>query len=149
MAEYDWEAAAENNRSDKMRPGKQKLMVKKIRFQDRDGIRYESKSQHPQILLIYHNEHDEECTDMMTLSDKAAWTLARLLSAMDTDANAQLKKLGVTPADFAAREVAEQWLLPQNQGAAFMADVVYPEGKEYPDIIPFKAVDAADDGPPM
>ena len=107
---FDWEDAAEGGEeSEKVPAGWHQLKVLKIVTSKNSGDPFTSKKGDPQILLIFGDRHGRECSQMYTLSEAAAWTLAKLVSRMGFDL-AKLKQQGVEPAHFARTQIAESWL---------------------------------------
>jgi len=132
---YDWEHAGESGRAGPLAEGEHTLTVVKI-ITEKNGIAYQSQAGAPQILLVLRDEIGGEGTDMITLSDAAAWTLARYFSAMDTGINAELKQVGIEPVQLADHATATDWLC--TKGTPFQARVVYEDGSKYADITPIK-----------
>jgi len=135
---YDWEHEANSeggSRAAKVPPGEHDLAVMKIIHDDKDGMPWTSKAGDPQMMLIYVDRESRECADFITLSKRAGWKLAALLSAMGHDM-AEFTRRDMKPQDFAAPDVAEEWL----QSQVFRARVGYVRrgGKEYAEVTPIR-----------
>ena len=101
---YAWttEAESESIQSEKLPKGRHRVRISKIKFGDRNGELFNSKNGDPQILLIYADREAREASQMITLSPKAAWTLAKLMSACDPPINLKrMEEDGVEPHHFA------------------------------------------------
>lgn len=111
---FDWEAAAsgEGGGSDspKMEPGYHKAKCVKVMRETKKSGELKSKAGDPQLLTIWQNAQGEEATCTLTLTEKAGFVLAKLLSYAGADL-ARMKEAGVTPASFEKQEFAEKNLL--------------------------------------
>ena len=84
---FDWEGASEGGQSEKMVPGYHKATIDRIVMGSKSKGAFKSKNGDPQIMVIFANDSGEAST-MLTLSEKAGWTLARLLSCCGVDLKA-------------------------------------------------------------
>ncbi|MFH1418781.1 MAG: hypothetical protein ABII12_10925 [Planctomycetota bacterium] len=99
-----------------------------------------SKSGHPQIMLVFQDREAREITQMITLSETAAWVLARILGCCDPPANlARMESDGVEPEHFADEGFADRILLDRQLNI----DVVASKKPDYPDVVPVKLPPAA------
>lgn len=119
------------------------LRIAKIVF-GKGSEKFASKSGDPQIGIVYQDQEAREAFEMMTLSDKAGWKLAKLMSAFDPPANlARMEEDGVEPGHFADPDFAEANLLNRQ----LHADVDY-DNQGYVLINPIKQAGAENDAPP-
>jgi hypothetical protein len=87
-------------------------------------------------MLIFADGEGREASQMVTLSEKAGWVLARLLSAAGADMK-RMKVDGVLPRDFTNQEFARANLV----GRRLKVDLKYKpggDGKEYADVTPIR-----------
>ena len=136
---YDWEKAAAQEGgeyAERMPAGVHDVEVKRVLFGSKGGGPFQSRAGDPQIMLIFADRQGREAAQMVTLSEKAGWVLARLLSAAGADM-ARMKADGVLPRDFANQEFARANLT----GRRLRVEVAYTrgnDGKEYPDVTPIR-----------
>jgi hypothetical protein len=141
---YDWEKAADQQGGDyaeRIPPGTHDVEIRRVLFGSKKGGAFRSRDGNPQIMLIFADRQGREASQMVTLSDKAGWVLARLLSAAGADMK-RMKADGVLPRDFANQEFARANLV----GRRLRAEVKYRRGgngKEYADVTPIRARPAA------
>ena len=144
---YDWEKAASQESGDyaeRMPAGIHDVEVKRVLFGSKGGGLFKSRAGDPQIMLIFADREGREASQMVTLSEKAGWVLARLLSAAGADM-ARMKTDGVLPRDFTNQEFARANLV----GRRLKVDLKYKpggDGKEYADVTPIRQ--RATDAPP-
>lgn len=129
---YDWEGAAEGGQSDKMVPGYHYATVDRIVMGSKKGP-FKSRNGDPQIMVILTDETGEAST-MLTLSEKAGWTLARLLSCCGVDL-AKMKADGIEPPHFANEALAKSYLVGRSTWIK-----VEPDG-EYQKVTPMHEED--------
>lgn len=133
-----WKEDAEKDgpsNAERIPDGPHEVTVTKIIFGKKDGPAFTSKAGDPQIMLILSDKQGREVSDFHTLSLKARWTLAKLLSA--SGANIELMdEHGVDIKQFAESDFAEKQLM----GRRFTAQVEWKEnnGKKFADITPLK-----------
>ncbi len=141
---YDWEKAATQeggSETDRMPVGVHDVEIRRVLFGSKKGGAFASRSGDPQIMLILADREGREAAQMVTLSEKAGWVLARLLSAAGADMK-RMKTDGVLPKDFANQEFARANLV----GRRLRVDVTYKrggDGKEYADVTPVRTRPAA------
>lgn len=147
---YSWRTEAEKEpMAPRVPAGRHRLIITKLRNTDGDGALMVSQSGDPKLMIICADAEGRECAMMVTLSEKATWTLAKLLSCFDPPANlAAMEQAGVEPLHFANFDWAQQQLLQRQ----FWADVTWteptaPGGKSYSDIKPLKPAEAQPGGP--
>lgn len=140
MSNYDWDDAAKGkggNRAPKIPAGQQQLEIKDVVFGKRDGGAFKSKDGDPQILIVFTDGKGNEAAQMYTLSQKAAFTLAKLLAASGADTKKMTEK-GITPDKFSDPRFGTAQL----KGRKLTADVQYErsekDGKEYARIEPLR-----------
>lgn len=147
---YDWEGESHREyQAPPCAPGPHTLTIKQIRHTNRDGLQFLSKHNEEQILLIFSDENHCECCQMVTLSESAGWTLAKLLGAAGVDL-ADMKTRGLTPKDFADPAFAEAFLTPEGKGISFRARVSYRENpnnakRPFTDVVPLRSVPKDDE----
>ena len=141
---FDWEKASTQQGGDyaeRIPSGVHDVEIKRLLFGSKKGGAFRSRDGDPQIMLIFADREGREASQMVTLSDKAGWVLARLLSAAGADM-ARMKADGVLPRDFANQEFARANLV----GRRLRVDLKYKrggDGKEYADVTPVRTRPAA------
>jgi hypothetical protein len=137
---YDWEKAstqaASGNYAERIPAGVHDVAIKRLLSGSKKGGAFRSRDGDPQIMLIFADGEGREASQMVTLSEKAGWVLARLLSAAGADM-ARMKADGVLPHDFANQEFARANLV----GRRLRVDLRYKagnDGKEYADVTPVR-----------
>ena len=136
---YDWEKAATQESGDyaeRIPAGVHDVRIIRVLFGSKGGGLFKSRAGDPQIMLIFADGEGREASQMVTLSEKAGWVLARLLSAAGADMK-RMKADGVLPRDFTNQEFARANLV----GRRLKADVKYKpgrDGKEYADVTPIR-----------
>jgi hypothetical protein len=142
---YDWEKAATQGASgdyaERIPAGVHDVEIRRVLFGSKKGGAFRSQGGDPQIMLIFADRQGRETPQMVTLSEKAGWVLARLLSAAGADMQ-RMKADGVLPRDFANQEFARANLV----GRRVRAEVKYKQaadGKEYADLVPIRTRPAA------
>lgn len=150
---YAWSQAAESEgpqQAERIPDGEHAVRIVKIMYGSRQGA-FQSKSGDPQIMLVFQDRQAREITLMLTLSDKAGFMLAKLLSACDPPANlARMEADGIEPAHFANPEFADGNLVGRN------LTIQVEPGKDprYPLVTPVpkrgdeSVAPASDDSPP-
>ena len=135
---YDWTAAAaagtqppETNKL--VVEGYHRLTIVRCYRSSKKHGDYTSKRGDPQVLIILADYLGREITMMLTLSEAAAWTIARLLSACDVDLD-RLRDKGIVPDSFADQDVAERELC----NLACWAHVTFNE-KGWSEVTPLHA----------
>jgi hypothetical protein len=141
---FDWEKASTQAASDyaeRIPAGVHDVVIKRLLFGSKKGGAFKSRDGDQQIMLIFADGEGREASQMVTLSDKAGWVLARLLSAAAADMK-RMKADGVLPRDFANQEFARANLV----GRRLRVDLKYKagnDGKEYADVTPVRTRPAA------
>ncbi len=125
---YDWNAAEQGQTADRVPPGVTQLEIVKISYKVKAA-----KDGSPKMMVIFVDEQERETYMVVTLSAKAGWVLAKLMSRFGIDLD-ELKEQGIEPQHFANPSVAEYWLL----GKKGCCIVSYRQDgvKEYPEIEP-------------
>lgn len=143
---YDWNE--ESNRegkpqAEKIPDGVHDLTVKKIVYGSK-AKDFRSKSGDTQMMVVFVDAEGCEAAQMYTLSQKAAWTLARLLGACGLDL-ARMKAEGVEPVNFSDPDFAETNLLNRT----LRAEVKWVEkgGKVHSEVTPIRKKPVSDDIP--
>jgi hypothetical protein len=141
---FDWEKASTQAASDyaeRIPAGTHDVEIRRVLFGSKKGGAFKSRDGDQQIMLIFADGEGREASQMVTLSDKAGWVLARLLSAAGADMK-RMKADGVLPRDFANQEFARANLV----GRRLRVDLKYKagnDGKEYADVTPVRTRPAA------
>ena len=104
-----WTQAADGG-YEKMSEGIHWLRIIKTKWEKKDGSEYRSKEGDLQMLLIVENQDAEQGTIMVTLSEKAAWVLARLLKHSGANLD-RMEAEGVTLANFTNQKFADTQLV--------------------------------------
>ena len=130
---YDWKAAAEkeSRETEKLPAGQHRVTIAKVIHGSKDGP-FVSQKGDRQILIVYTDREGREASSMYTLSEAAAWAIARVLDV--SGANLQkMTERGITPEAFADEAFANANLV----GRSLFIDVKYND-KGYPRITPIK-----------
>jgi hypothetical protein len=130
---YEWEKNAEGGRAEKLPAGTHVVKIAKVKYEGKDGLFRPSQDGSPKMMVVFADRHGREAGLMITLSPKAAWVLARLMSA----AGADLKRMdvdGVTPRHFADADFAE----PQLLGRYLRVQVIPTDRPDWPDVEPLR-----------
>ena len=132
---YAWQKQAdEEGAAAKIPAGEHSVRIIKVRHGNQSGP-YQSKSGDPQIMLIFQDREAREATLMITLSDRAGWVLAKLLSCCDPPANLErMEADGVEPTHFADEQFADANLLNRQ----LRIHVEWESGSKYPNVTPIK-----------
>jgi len=144
---YDWEKAAAQESgeyAERIPAGVHDVRIIRVLFGSKGGGLFRSRAGDPQLMLIFADREGREASQMVTLSEKAGWVLARLLSAAGADM-ARMKADGILPRDFTNQEFARANLV----GRCLKVDLKYKpgrDGKEYADLAPIRR--RPDDAPP-
>jgi len=133
---YDWTQAEQGEtQSEQLPAGWHPVRIARIVTRRSSGEPFTSRKGDPQIMVVFADDQNREATRMYTLSEAAAWTLARLLSRTGHDLE-RLKEEGVEPRHFANRKFAESRLL----GRRTWAHVTWTEpddrGRQFSDVTP-------------
>ena len=135
---YEWKKNADSKGpayAEKMPNGINDVEITRLVFGKSDGTAFASKGGDPQIMVIFADNAGRECGSMYTLSHKAGWTLAKLLSALGSDLG-RMEQDGVEPAHFAdpafatanlvgrRLKIDSKWIPPGNDGGKGYFDVV-------------------------
>ena len=130
---FPWKEAAEGGAGPKVPAGQATLTIAKVIRGGKQSGDFTSKGGDPQIMLIFEDDHGCECSQMVTLSDKAGWVLARIMSCAGIDLDA-LEAQDISIGDFADQQFAATWLV----GKSLLANVTYQtdNGKEYARVEP-------------
>ena len=136
---YAWKEEADKV-AGKCPKGVHRLKVARLLRSGKGGSLFTSSKGDPQLMVIFENPDGAEVGEMLTLSDKAAWKLSKLLSRGGADLE-QMERDGIEPKHFANEAIAEQYLL----GMETWAEVTYEEGrdgKSYGRVDPLFAAEA-------
>lgn len=133
---YDWKTESEKSAtavSEKLPAGTHEVTIVRILHGKKDGTRFAAKDGSPQIMLIFADEDGREVSLMVTLSDKAAWMLAKILKAVGANVE-KMTERGITPDRFEDETFAEKNLV----GRQLTIEVTYREyqGKQYANVTP-------------
>jgi hypothetical protein len=109
---YGWQQSAEAEappQAEKIPKGSG-IRLKIIKLVGGKGeSRFASKSGNPKIGIVFQDREARECMSMYTLSAKAGWTLAKLLSCCDPPVNlARMEEAGVVPSYAACPKCGEK-----------------------------------------
>lgn len=134
---YDWEDAAKSkgggSNAPKIPPGAGiDLKIIRVVF-GKKGERFETKNGDPQIMLIFADSVEREAAVMVTLSEKAGFKLAQILSAAGANVK-RMTEAGVTPDKFADEQFANANLV----GRKLKGDISYDDTGKWADITPLR-----------
>ena len=125
MSTFNWteKATEEGGTSEKIPAGQSiPVTISKVVYGKKGGAPFKSSKGDPQIMVIFTDERDREAAQIITLSDKAAWVLARLLHRFGCDTDA-LNSEGVLPKHFAEPAIGNAKLI----GLRGRIDLTYNE----------------------
>ena len=136
---FSWEDAEGGTATDaeKIPVGQHYVKVEKIITESKSGGPFKSRDGDPKIMVVFTDADGREAAQMYTLSEKAAWTLAILLSRIGATKLSELDQQGIKPSHFANKKFAESHLL----GKFLWASVYYETGtdnKQYIRVDPLK-----------
>ena len=156
---YKWNDNAEaegQQQAEKMPAGLHTVKIAKI-LHGSKGESFASRNGDPQILLVFTDGVGREAAQMVTLSERAGWVLAKIMAAFDPPANlARMETDGVEPAHFMDPAFADRILLNRKLDVE-IEYVTGKDGKEYPNVTPVRQAARAtalaapatdDDAPP-
>lgn len=128
---YDWKSSAESPPQAAKIPAGTNLLLRiaKVIYGKKGGAPFKSKSGDPQIMAIFEDTDGNEASQMFTLSDKAAWVLARLLSRCGVDLDT-LRADGIDPKHFVDKAICDKYLV----GKSCRCNVTY--NGEYANVEP-------------
>lgn len=139
---FDWSKSAEGGNAEKMSNGYHYATVDRVILGSKGKGLFKSKSGDPQIMVVFTDPIDGgESSSMFTLSDKAAWTLSRLLARLGVDLDA-LKAQDVSPKHFANGALAESYLRGKSCWIKVEPDPAKPE---YQRITPLEPTEVPDE----
>ncbi len=103
---------------------------------------FTSKSGDPQIMVIFVDTKNREAAQMITLGERSAWVLARLMSKFGADME-ELKSNGIEPKHFTSKDIYDRYLV----GLTGLVNITWEEngGKSYAKIEPCDMVTPAED----
>jgi hypothetical protein len=133
---YDWKTESEKTgtaTAEKLPAGTHEVTISRVLHGKKDGTRFAAKDGSPQIMLIFADEGDREASLMVTLSDKGAWMLAKILRAVGANVE-RMTERGITPDRFEDETFAEKNLV----GRRLTIEVTYRayNGKQYANVAP-------------
>lgn len=123
-------------KAEKIPSGQHAVEITDIVFGSKKGGAFASKAGDPQIMLIFSDSQGREAAQMVTLSEKAKFVLAKILEAGGADLR-KMDEKGITPQKFAEERFATINL----KGKKFTADVQWEtaeNGKEYSTVTPLR-----------
>jgi hypothetical protein len=148
-SKYDWNHASQQEAgeyAEKLPNGKHPVEITRVVFGKKDGALFKSKGGDPQIMLIFADELGREAFQVVTLSFKAGFILAKILEAAGADLD-RMTADGVTPKSFAEPEFAVANLV----GRQLEVEVVWSSknGKDFADITPLGTITETSDYAPV
>lgn len=135
---FDWTRSAEEASGPKMPAGLHRVRVVRVQHINRDGVPLTSNSGDPQMRVVYQDAEAREVSDILTLSEKAGWTLARLMAAAGANLAAMTAR-GITPAHFADPDFAIKQLIGRELQVQVTYEVSKTNGKEYAVVTPIRS----------
>lgn len=124
---YDWVKNSENARAPKLERREHDVQISRIVFENHNGP-FRSESGDPQIMLIFADHRGHEAAQMYTLSEKAVFKLAILMSCCDPPINMQrLRDEDAKPEWFANKDFATNQLVGRKVKIAVRAAKNNPE----------------------
>lgn len=123
------------------------VRISKVVFGDRQGA-FSSRAGDPQILIVFQDHEAREAGMFVTLNERAAFVLAKVLAACDPAVNlARMEADGIEPRHFADESFANRVLLNRSLRINLQYEAG-KDGKEYPHVVPVRRRDAAASGSP-
>lgn len=132
---YDWTNNANGpTDADKIPAGQNiPVLIDRVIYGKKSG-KFQSRKGDPQIMVIFTDGENNEAGQMYTLSDKAGWTLARLLHRFGVNLD-ELKAEGIEPKHFAQQAIADRKLIGL-RGKINLTWVDGENGSKYAEIEP-------------
>lgn len=151
---YLWQQESERegaSQAERIPAGTHEVRISKIIHGTRQGP-FQSRDGDPQIMLVFQDRQAREASLFVTLSEKAAWVLAKVMACCSPPVNlARMQADGVEPERFSDPEFADANLLDRQ----LVIQVEWPDGAKYPEVTPVKPRSASaspspstDDPPP-
>jgi hypothetical protein len=141
---YDWTEASTAEgaeHSERLPSGIHTVTITRIIHNGKNGP-FESKNGDPQILVVFSDDQAREATQMITLSQKAGWVLAKLMTNFDPPMNlTKMTEAGVTPDSFASPDFAETNLVGRKLAIKVEWEASAKGDKEYSNITPMNTGD--------
>lgn len=134
---FDWTRSAEESFGPKLPAGLHRVRIVRVQHTNREGVPLISKNNDPQMRVVYQDQEAREVSEIFTLSEKAGWTLARLMSAAGANLAAMTAR-GVTPAHFADPTFANKQLIGRELQVQVTYEISKSDGKEYSVVTPIR-----------
>jgi hypothetical protein len=99
---FDWNKAEQSGGGDPLPDGIHKATISAIKCR-------QSAKGEPQVIVTFKS-HEGECDSFYTLTEKAAWTMAKLLARVGVDLE-KMGSEGIQPVHLSNQSVAESYLL--------------------------------------
>ena len=129
-----WTQEAEKqapDKGEKLKNGIHEVEIFKIVYGRRDGTKFFSNNNDPQILVLMRDKDGGECSSYLTLSDKAMFMMARLLKYIGANLK-QMEQEGVKITDYADPAFCDANLIGRRlQVEVTKDDEKYPEVSFY------------------
>ena len=135
---FDWNQAEQGGNAERVPAGVTHLTITRLSYKPkpaRDGS--------PKMMIIFSDDDERETYLVVSLSEKAAWVLARLMSRFGVDLD-KLANQRVEPTHFVNPSLAEAWLLGLN-GCCIVSYEKGGDGKEYPNVNPMHVSELTDE----
>ena len=140
MSDFTWSSASEGEKAaqaEKIPEGEHEVTITKVIHGGKNGP-FLNKNGDPMILLIFIDDQAREASQMYTLSEKAAWSIAKLLTSFQPPADlTKMDEASVTPLSFADPDFAAANLIDRK----LMAEIQIVEGAagvKYHNVLPIK-----------
>jgi len=138
---YDWQNTDGPANAEKIAGGTHDLRIGRVVYGAKDKPAFTSRAGDPQIMLIWEDREAREAVQMLTLSKKAGWVLAKILKHATRDGAAlpldRMTADGVEPSTFADPNFADANLIGL-QMRALVTWSAGKDGKDYADIEPLR-----------
>jgi len=135
---YDWTKEAQSDgptQTEKLPSGTHDVEITRVVFGPKDGPPFASRNGDPQIMVIFADNEGREASQMVTLSRKAGWVLAKVLRAADVHLS-KMTADGIKPADFANPQFATANLVSRRLRVRVEWARSERDGKDYADVMP-------------
>jgi len=144
---FDWDENANaegGGQSEKVPAGVHLLEVSDLIYgnQQKD---FQSRDGSPQVLVIFQDEHSRECSQMLTLNEKAGWVLAKMCSRCGMDTQ-KMTESGIEPHHFADSEFGSKQLVGRKTYAKVEWQEPDHKGVQYSELTFLHPEEAGDGG---
>ncbi len=137
---FDWNKAEQSGGGNPLPDGIHKTTISAVKCR-------QSAKGEPQVIVTFKS-HEGECDSFYTLTEKAAWTMAKLLARVGTDLT-KMQADGMLPVHLSNQNVANSYLLEKEVWVkVYTLDASIPgncdkKGRPYKRVDPLHKAEAA------